>query len=116
MNALKNIIVTGSNKGIGYGIVENLASKAGWNIIMVVRNLELGEKAKGEIAAKYPQASLNLEKLDVSDAKSREDFVGVVKAKYGEIHVLVNNAGVAAKGDAFDSEVVQFTFQTVTIK
>lgn len=116
MNALKNIIVTGSNKGIGYGIVENLASKAGWNIIMVVRNLELGEKAKGEIAAKYPQASLNLEKLDVSDAKSREDFVGVVKAKYGEIHVLVNNAGVAAKGDAFDSEVVQFTFQTVPIK
>ena len=57
-----------------------------------------------------------MEKLDVSDAKSREDFVAVVKAKYGQIHVLVNNAGVAAKGDAFDSEVVSFTFQTVPIK
>lgn len=116
MNALRNIVVTGSNKGIGFGIVENLASKPGWNIIMAVRNLELGEKSKAEIAAKYPQASLNLEKLDVSDAKSREDFVAVVKAKYGQIHVLVNNAGVAAKGDAFDTEVVNFTFQIVSIK
>lgn len=46
MNALRTIVVTGSNKGIGYGIVENLAGKAGWNIIMAVRNLELGQKAK----------------------------------------------------------------------
>lgn len=42
MNGLRNIIVTGSNKGIGYGIVENLASKGGWNIIMAIRNLKLG--------------------------------------------------------------------------
>lgn len=46
MNQLKNVIVTGSNKGIGYGIVEYLASKPGWNIIMAVRNVELGLKAK----------------------------------------------------------------------
>ena len=39
MEALKNIIVTGCNKGIGYGIVENLAQKQGWNIIMACRNL-----------------------------------------------------------------------------
>jgi NAD(P)-dependent dehydrogenase (short-subunit alcohol dehydrogenase family) len=39
MDVLRNIIVTGSNKGIGYGIVEHLASKAGWNIIMAIRNV-----------------------------------------------------------------------------
>jgi NAD(P)-dependent dehydrogenase (short-subunit alcohol dehydrogenase family) len=113
MNALKNIIVTGSNKGIGFGIVENLASKDGWNIIMAVRNVELGEKAKEDIISKHPHANINLEKLDVSDFKSIDDFVALIKQKYGKIDVLVNNAGVAAKGDAFDSEVVKFTFQTV---
>lgn len=46
MQKLKNIIVTGSNKGIGYGIVENLAQKAGWNIIMACRNIELANKSK----------------------------------------------------------------------
>jgi carbonyl reductase 1 len=54
-----------------------------------------------------------LEKLDLSDFESIEDFVALIKQKYGKIDVLVNNAGVAAKGDAFDSEVVKFTFQTV---
>jgi NAD(P)-dependent dehydrogenase (short-subunit alcohol dehydrogenase family) len=39
MQALKNIIVTGSNKGIGYGLVEYLAGRQGWNIIMAVRNV-----------------------------------------------------------------------------
>lgn len=40
---IRKVIVTGANKGIGFGIVENLASKAGWHIIMAVRTLALGE-------------------------------------------------------------------------
>lgn len=82
---------------------------------MAVRNLELGEKAKGEISSKHPQAQLHLEKLDVSDFKSIEDFVALVKVKYGKIDVLVNNAGVAAKGDAFDADIIKWTYQTVYI-
>lgn len=82
---------------------------------MAVRNVELGEKAKGEISSKHPHAQLHLEKLDVSDFKSIEDFVALVKEKYGKIDVLVNNAGVAAKGDAFDSDVIKWTYQTVNI-
>ena len=39
MHKLRNIIVTGANKGIGYGIVENLAQKNEWNIIMACRNV-----------------------------------------------------------------------------
>lgn len=46
MEKLRNIIVTGSNKGIGYGIVENLAQKTGWNIIMACRNKELATKSR----------------------------------------------------------------------
>ena len=37
----------------------------------------------------------------------------VVEEKYKKIDVLLNNAGVAAKGDAFDSDVANFTFGTV---
>ncbi len=38
-----------------------------------------------------------------------------MKEKYHHIDVLVNNAGVAVKGDAFDTDVFDFTFQTVII-
>jgi short-subunit dehydrogenase involved in D-alanine esterification of teichoic acids len=70
---------------------------------MAVRNIELGEKAKGAIEVKHPHANLHLETLDISDSKSIDDFVSVVKQKYGQIQVLVNNAGIAAKGDEFNS-------------
>ena len=43
MEALRSIIVTGSNKGIGYAIVERLAGLEGWNIIIAVRNVQLGQ-------------------------------------------------------------------------
>jgi NAD(P)-dependent dehydrogenase (short-subunit alcohol dehydrogenase family) len=46
MNQVRNIIVTGSNKGIGYGIVNYLAQSANWNIIMACRNVELATKAR----------------------------------------------------------------------
>jgi NAD(P)-dependent dehydrogenase (short-subunit alcohol dehydrogenase family) len=60
MDHIRNIIVTGCNKGIGYAIVENLASKKNWNIIMAVRNLQLGQTAKEDILAKYPDSKLNI--------------------------------------------------------
>lgn len=49
MNQVRNIIVTGSNKGIGLGIVGYLAKGPNWNIIMAIRNIELGNKARDEI-------------------------------------------------------------------
>ena len=46
MRNLRNIVVTGSNKGVGFGIVENLAAKQGWNIIMACRSMERADQAK----------------------------------------------------------------------
>lgn len=73
----------------------------------------MGKEAVSSILAKYPNAHVQVEQLDISNSKSIDEFVQVVKQKYKTIDVLVNNAGVAAKGDAFDSEVIKFTFDTV---
>lgn len=110
MQNLRNIIVTGSNKGIGYGIVENLAQKEGWNIIMACRSLDRANQSRTELLSRFPNAKLHVEQLDVSNPESITNFLKVVAEKYKSIDVLINNAGVAAKGDAFDSDVVKFTF------
>lgn len=58
-NKSKTIIVTGSNKGIGYGIVEGLAKEGPkWNIIMACRNLQLANQSHTEITTKYPDAQI----------------------------------------------------------
>lgn len=46
----------------------------------------------------------------MSSFASIASFVPVIQQKYETIDVLINNAGVAVKGDAFDSEVVRFSF------
>lgn len=40
--ALRSVIVTGSNKGVGKGIIANLAGKP-YHIIMAVRSIPRGE-------------------------------------------------------------------------
>lgn len=49
----------------------------------------------------------------MSDKKSINNFVQVVAEKYKTIDVLINNAGVARKGDEFNEEVATWTFATV---
>jgi NAD(P)-dependent dehydrogenase (short-subunit alcohol dehydrogenase family) len=56
----KTVIVTGSNKGVGYGIVDNLAGKPGYKIIMACRNTELANKSKQELLAKHPKAEIEV--------------------------------------------------------
>lgn len=110
----KSIIVTGSNKGIGYGIVEGLAKHPeSWKIYMACRNLENANQARDQLIAKYPTASIEPLELDVSSNESIDKFIANLAQKNIPIDVLVNNAGIAWKGDAFDKDIVAATFQTV---
>jgi len=111
----KLIVVTGSNKGIGYSILERLASKnSNFDFVMAVRSLSNGEKAVKNLSSSIPDAQerIKVEELDVSDPKSISHFVSNISKKFGKVDALINNAGMAFKGDAFDSRVVQETFQT----
>lgn len=93
MNQARKIIVTGSNKGIGFGMVEYLAQR-NWNIIMACRNVGFANDARAKILAKYPQSKISVEQLNVSDSKSIDNFIPLIKEKYQDVDVLVNNAGV----------------------
>ena len=80
---------------------------------MACRNAELGEKTRNEMKERFPQSSIHLEVVDVANNDSIENFAKVIEEKYKTIDILLNNAGGAAKGDAFDSEVANFTFGIV---
>ena len=77
---------------------------------MACRSKERAEVTRNQLMGRFPNAHINVEELDVSNANSIDSFINVVKDKYKHIDVVVNNAGVAAKGDAFDMDVVKFTF------
>eukprot|EP01017_Pseudomicrothorax_dubius_P037419 TRINITY_DN5481_c0_g1_i1.p1 TRINITY_DN5481_c0_g1~~TRINITY_DN5481_c0_g1_i1.p1 ORF type:complete len:297 (-),score=48.91 TRINITY_DN5481_c0_g1_i1:58-948(-) len=111
----KKIIVTGSNRGIGHGLVKKLcADNKGYDVIMAVRNLESGQKILNEFKQAYPSMKdkLFLGQLDVSNPESIDSFTKWVSNTFGKVDILLNNAGMAWKGDAFNEEVVRTTFQT----
>lgn len=89
----KTVIVTGSSSGIGYEAARVLANKEA-KVIIAVRNLEKGEKAKTKIINQNNNASVEVMKLDLADLNSVKSFADVYKQKHSQLDLLINNAGV----------------------
>ena len=91
----KVIVVTGANSGLGYESSKTFAEK-GATVILAVRTVAKGDKAKSDILKTAPDAALNVMKLDVGDLSSVREFANAFKAKYQRLDILLNNAGVMA--------------------
>lgn len=114
MSSSKVVLVTGSNKGIGYGIIETLLEKKSpLKIILTARNNELGEKSYKELSEKYPSEKEHFyyHQLDITKNDSIKNLITWIKEKFVQIDYLVNNAGVATHGDAFNIDVCNSTFE-----
>lgn len=86
----RRALVTGSSRGIGFGIAEALAG-AGAELILNGRNQE----ALGVAAARLAEAGATVKALafDVTSEESVEDAIAYAEAEIGPIDILVNNAG-----------------------
>jgi len=112
---IKTILITGCNKGVGFGILKTLAAQPEkHNFIMAVRSIDNGKKALSEIIKQVPdfEKRATILELDISKSESIDKFVKHMEDTKTKIHCLVNNAGMAFKGDIFNEEVVRVTFAT----
>ncbi|OWR30425.1 short-chain dehydrogenase [Saccharibacillus sp. O23] len=89
----KRVIITGGSGGLGLETAYGFAAK-GAEVILAVRNMERGQKAADGLLKKFPQANVEVMRLDLADLSSVEAFAAGVLGKYASLHVLVNNAGV----------------------
>ena len=103
----KRIIITGASSGLGKECVLAFA-KLGAQVVLAVRDTNKGEKVVQEIKSIVPNASLEVEKLDLTDMNSIKDFGQNQKSK--KIDILLNNAGIMAvpfalTKDGFESQM-----------
>uniref|UniRef100_A0A915ELT5 carbonyl reductase (NADPH) n=1 Tax=Ditylenchus dipsaci TaxID=166011 RepID=A0A915ELT5_9BILA len=106
----KVFVVTGANKGIGYGIVRGLAEKLSAIIYLTARNVSLGQDALKKVNAELGdknQSDIRFHQLDITDDNSCKSFADYLKKEHDGIDVLINNAGFAFKGDATESAFEQ---------
>ena len=92
----KTAFITGGASGIGLGIAKALLG-AGMNVAIAdIRDDHL-EEAVAELDGGDKVLPL---KLDVTDRDAFAAAADETEAKLGNIHILINNAGVAALGPA----------------
>jgi len=97
----KTALVTGGSKGIGYGVAETLL-KMGFRVAITSRSTSAAEKAAGELS-KHGEA-LGLE-ADVRSFDSQKKAVEQLLDKWGQLDVLVANAGIGNFGSVEDLTV-----------
>jgi NAD(P)-dependent dehydrogenase (short-subunit alcohol dehydrogenase family) len=89
-------IVTGANRGVGQGIVKQLAT-LGYRTILTSRDERKGQQTLAEIKTELGTrlaGELVYHQLDVTDTESVQRLYAFVVAEYGTAEVLVNNAAV----------------------
>jgi NAD(P)-dependent dehydrogenase (short-subunit alcohol dehydrogenase family) len=89
----KVAIVTGSTKGLGRAMVSGLAA-AGAAVVVSSRKQELCDEVAAEVRAESGGDALGLA-CHVGDWDAIPPFVEAVRARFGRIDVLINNAGIS---------------------
>lgn len=88
----KLVLVTGANKGIGYGIAKHLGLN-GWDIILGARNEERAEKAIQDLRSVDVNV-VGWVNIELSDLRSIDTAANEIKEQFPTLSLLVNNAGI----------------------
>jgi len=91
----KVVIVTGGNAGIGYETAKALATMNA-TIIIACRDEKKSIRAVDAIKFATKNSNILFIKLDLSSKHSIRTFVEEFKKRFDRLHILINNAGVAA--------------------
>lgn len=89
----KVCLITGANSGLGKATALGLAH-SGATVLLVCRDQRRGEAAQAEIKARSGNESVDLLLADLASQASIRQLAEEVKARYPQLHVLINNAGV----------------------
>ncbi len=107
----RTAMVTGGTRGIGFGIARALA-RDGWNLAICGRR---PESEVGEAIAELRQskAVVHYTAADLARPDGRARLIAGVRARYGAVNALVNNAGLAPRVRADLLDATEDSFEEI---
>jgi 3-oxoacyl-[acyl-carrier protein] reductase len=94
---MQNVIVTGGSRGLGLAMAGTLAA-AGYRVIALARNGTDALAAASRAAAEGGRGAIEFRACDLSDVGGMAPLVRALRADFGPIYGLVNNAGLGTSG------------------
>jgi 3-oxoacyl-[acyl-carrier protein] reductase len=94
---MQNVIVSGGSRGLGLAMVRALAA-AGYRVIALARSNSEELAAASRAAADGGGGAIEFRACDLSDLGQIAPLVRSVRAAFGPLYGLVNNAGLGTSG------------------
>ena len=97
---MKTIIITGSSRGIGYGLAENFL-KLGHQVVLNGRSNDSLEKAQEILASDFPRERIAAIAGDMRDHSRAAAIWEYGLERFGAVDIWINNAGISQPQSAF---------------
>jgi len=94
---MQNVIITGGSRGLGLAMARTLAA-AGYRIIALARKSTDEVVAAGREAAESGRGAIEFRACDLSEVGQIGGLVKSLRAEFGPLYGLVNNAGLGTSG------------------
>jgi short-subunit dehydrogenase len=91
----KTVIITGASAGVGAACSRRFAS-LGAKLVLVARGQQALSEIEQELSRKTEVLAVA---MDVADSSACSRLFEQAEARFGAVHVLVNNAGLHRRGD-----------------
>jgi 3-oxoacyl-[acyl-carrier protein] reductase len=113
---VRNVIVTGGSRGLGLAMSGALAG-AGYRVIAVARKNSAELSAAAAKATQEGRGAIEFRACDLSDVAALAPLVRALRADFGALYGLINNAGLGTSGilSTMRDEEIQRLIQLNTI-
>jgi short-subunit dehydrogenase len=99
------VLITGASSGLGFELVRSFSS-AGAKVVLVARNLERLNAVAKEL--KLVDERFAAISCDITNDADVANMIAQVQARFGQLDVLVNCAGISARGRLSETTIADF--------
>jgi 3-oxoacyl-[acyl-carrier protein] reductase len=94
---MRNVVITGASRGLGFAIAHKLAM-TGYTIIAIARRETAELASLAREAERERRGAVHFRPFDLAEVDALADLVGQLRGDFGRIYGLVNNAALGTSG------------------